>query len=142
MLGPRLGGDLPAVRSALEAGDFEELGDGRLRAAGHELGPDDLLVERAQEHGWAHSDRISVGFDLELDDELVREGRVYDLVHAANVLRKERGLDVTDRIVLTIPDADLLPEYEERIKAETLAVELRTGLSSICVPAGSDPKGV
>ena len=114
VLGPRLGGDLPAVRSALESGDFEELGDGRLRAAGHELGPDDLLVERAQEHGWAHSDRISVGFDLELDDELRREGRVYDLVHAANVLRKDRGLDVTDRIVLTVPDGDLLPEYEER----------------------------
>jgi isoleucyl-tRNA synthetase len=127
VLGPRLGGDLPAVRSALESGDFEELGGGRLRAVGHELGPDDLLVERAQEHGWAHSDRISVGFDLELDDELRREGRVYDLVHAANVLRKDRGLDVTDRIVLTVPNGDLLPEYEERIKAETLAVEIRPG---------------
>jgi isoleucyl-tRNA synthetase len=127
VLGPRLGGDLPAVRSALESGDFEEIGDGRLRAAGHALGPDDLLVERAQEHGWAHSDRISVGFDLELDDELRREGRVYELVHAVNVLRKERGLDVTDRIVLTIPDDGLIPEYEERIKAETLAVEIRPG---------------
>ena len=127
MLGPRLGGDLPAVRSALESGDFEELGDGRLRAAGHELGPDDLLVERAQEHGWAHSDRISVGFDLELDDELRREGRVYDLVHAveraaqgprARRHRPDRSDD---------PDGDLLPEYEERIKAETLAVEIRAG---------------
>ena len=53
--------------------------------------------------------------------------RVYDLVHAANVLRKERGLEVTDRIVLTIPDDGLLPEFEDRIKAETLAVEIRTG---------------
>jgi isoleucyl-tRNA synthetase len=129
VLGPRLGADLPAVKAALAAGEFEELGDGRLRAAGHELGADDLLVERAQEHGWAHSERFSVGFDLELDDELLREGRVYDLVHAANVLRKERGLEVTDRIVLTLPqsDAALLPEFEDRIKAETLAVEIRIG---------------
>ncbi len=127
VLGPRLGADLPAVRSALQNGDFEELGDGRLRAAGHELGPDDLLVERAEEHGWAHSDRFSVGFDLELDDELVREGRVYELIHAVNVLRKERGLQVSDRIVLTTPDEDLLADFGERIKTETLAVELRVG---------------
>ena len=39
VLGPRLGGDLPAVRSALESGDFEELGDGRLRVAGPRARP-------------------------------------------------------------------------------------------------------
>jgi len=43
------------------------------------------------------------------------------------VLRKDRGLDVTDRIVLSVPDRDLLPEYEERIKAETLATEVQVG---------------
>lgn len=127
VLGPRLGADLPAVRSALEAGDFEDLGEGRLRVAGQELGPDDLLVEREDEHGWAHSDRYSVGFDLELDDELLREGRVYELIHAVNVLRKDRGLEVSDRITLTIPDADLIEEYGERLKSETLATELWPG---------------
>ena len=118
---------LPEVKSALEAGDFEELGDGRLRAAGQELAPDELLVERAKERGWAHSERFSVGLDLELDDELEREGRVYDLIHALNVLRKERGLELTDRIVVTLPtaDADLVDEHGDWIKAETLAVELR-----------------
>jgi len=126
VLGPRLGGDLPAVRAALESGDLVDLGDGRVRAAGHELGADDLIVERAKERGWAHSDRFSVELDLELDDELEREGRVFDLVHAVNVLRKERGLEVTDRIELTVPDgdADLLDEYGERIKQETLAVRV------------------
>jgi isoleucyl-tRNA synthetase len=117
VLGPRLGGELPAVRVALEAGELEELGDGRVRAAGHELGPDELIVERAREKGWAHSDRFSVKLDLELDPELELEGRVLDLTHAVNVLRKERGLDVTDRIVLTVPepDADLLDAHAERI---------------------------
>ena len=37
-LGPKLGKELGAVRAALQAGEFEELGDGRFRAAGHELG--------------------------------------------------------------------------------------------------------
>ena len=126
VLGPRLGSDLAAVRAATANGEYEELGDGRIRAAGHELGPDELIVERAKQRGWAHSDRFSVGLDLELDPELEREGRVFDLIHAVNVLRKERGLEVTDRIALTVPagDADLLDEYAERIKQETLAVRV------------------
>ncbi len=127
MLGPKLGPRLPEVRAALEAGNFEELGDGRLRAAGQELEPDELLVERAKERGWAHSERFSVGLDLEVDDELGQEGRAYDLIHTLNALRKERGLELTDRIVVTLPtaDADLADRHGDWIKAETLAVELR-----------------
>jgi isoleucyl-tRNA synthetase len=127
VLGPKLGPRLPEVKAALEAGDFEELGKGRLRAAGQELEPGELLVERAKERGWAHSERFSVGLDLEVDDELEQEGRVYDLIHALNVLRKERGLELTDRIVVILPtgDADLADRHGDWIKAETLAVDLR-----------------
>ena len=53
VLGPKLGKELGAVRAALQAGEFEELGGGRFRAAGHELGPDEVLVERAGKEGWA-----------------------------------------------------------------------------------------
>jgi isoleucyl-tRNA synthetase len=127
LLGPKLGPRLPEVKAALETGDFDELGEGRLRAAGQELEPGELLVERAKEPGWAHSERFSVGLDLEVDDELEQEGRAYDLIHALNVLRKERGLELTDRIVVTLPaaDADLADRHGDWIKAETLAVELR-----------------
>ncbi len=127
VLGPKLGPRLRDVKAALEAGEFEELGDGRIRAGGQELSHDELLVERAKERGWAHSDRFSVGLDLELDDELQQEGRVYDLIHALNALRKERGLELTDRIVATLPaaDADLADRHGDWIKAETLSVDLR-----------------
>jgi isoleucyl-tRNA synthetase len=127
VLGPKLGPRLPAVKAALEGGDFEELSDGRVRVAGQELGADELLVERAKERGWAHSERFSVGLDLELDEELEQEGRAYDLIHALNALRKERGLELTDRIVVTLPsaDADLADQHGDWIKAETLAVDLQ-----------------
>jgi isoleucyl-tRNA synthetase len=127
VLGPKLGSRLPEVKAALEGGDFEDLGDGRVRAAGHELEPDELLVERAKERGWAHSERFSVGLDLEVDDELEQEGRAYELIHTLNALRKERGLELTDRIVVTLPsaDTDLAGRHGEWIKAETLAVDLR-----------------
>jgi isoleucyl-tRNA synthetase len=64
----------------------------------------------------------------ELDDELRKEGRVYDLTHQLNTMRKEAGLALTDRIRVALPetDADLL-DYEERIKDETLAIEIVVG---------------
>jgi isoleucyl-tRNA synthetase len=131
VLGPRLGKELGAVRAALAAGEFEELGEGRFRVLGHELGPEDVLVERAGKEGWsvASMDGVTVALDTALDEELMREGRVFELTHVVNTRRKEAGLELTDRIVLTIPesDADLLPEYGERIKAETLAVGLGAG---------------
>jgi isoleucyl-tRNA synthetase len=64
----------------------------------------------------------------ELDDELLQEGRVYDLTHQLNTMRKEAGLALTDRIRVVLPesDADLL-DYEERIKDEVLATEIVVG---------------
>jgi isoleucyl-tRNA synthetase len=134
VLGPKLGKELGAVRAALEAGEFEELGDGRFRVKGYELGPDEVLVERRGKEGWAVAgeDGLTVALDLTLDPELELEGRVRDLIHSVNALRKERGLEITDRIELTLPagDADLLA-HEGWIKEETLAVKLETDGSEL-----------
>ena len=130
LLGPKLGKELGAVRSALQAGEFEELPDGGIRAAGHELTRDEVLVERHGKEGWAvaASDGLTVALDLHLDDELVRAGRVYDLIHGVNTMRKEAGLELTDRIRLTIPEADAdLLEHSDWIARETLAVAIAPG---------------
>jgi isoleucyl-tRNA synthetase len=127
VLGPKLGRELSAVRAALEAGDFEELPGGRFRAAGHELSPDEVLVERRGKEGWAvaAADGVTVALDLHVDEALAREGRVYDLVHTVNTMRKEMGLELSDRIRLTIPEADAdLLEHAEWIARETLAVSV------------------
>ncbi len=130
VLGPKLGAALGAVRSALAAGEFEDLGDGRFRAANHELGADEVLVERTGKDGWAVAslDGVTVALDTALDDELLLEGRVNELVHAVNSMRRDAGLALTDRIVLTVPssDDDLLA-HEDWIKAETLATEISIG---------------
>jgi isoleucyl-tRNA synthetase len=127
VLGPKLGRELGAVRAALEAGEFEALPEGGFRVAGHDLAPDEVLVERHGKEGWAvaASDGVTVALDLHLDDGLVLRGRVYDLVHTVNTMRKEAGLELTDRIRLTLPaaDADLL-EHREWIARETLAVSV------------------
>jgi isoleucyl-tRNA synthetase len=130
-LGPRLGKELRAVREALQRGDFEVLDGGRFRAAGHELESDEVLVERGGRDGSAVAsvDGVTVALDTTLDDELRREGRVYDLIRGVQNLRKAEGLELTDRIVLTVPqsDAELVERHGDWIKDEVLALEIRTG---------------
>jgi isoleucyl-tRNA synthetase len=134
VLGPKLGKELGRVRAALQAGAFEELGGGHFRVLGHELGPEEVLVERTGKPGWAvaSEEGITVALDTTITPELEREGRVYDLIRAVNNLRKQRGLELTDRIHLTISgdDADLL-EHAEWIKAETLAVSIEANGSDL-----------
>jgi isoleucyl-tRNA synthetase len=127
LLGPKLGKKLAAVRAKLEAGEFEELGDGRLRVDGHELAPEEVLVERRGKEGWAVAgeDGLTVALDLELDPELELEGRARELIHRINTMRKEAGLEITDRIVLTLPPE--LAEHQEWIARETLAERVEPG---------------
>jgi isoleucyl-tRNA synthetase len=129
VLGPKLGKELAAVRSALEAGNFEELDGGRFRVDGHELGPDEVIVERRGKEGWAVAgdDGLTVALELALDPELELEGRARDLIHEINRLRKEQGLELTDRIILTLPsDQEELLRHSDWIAEETLAVDIRT----------------
>jgi isoleucyl-tRNA synthetase len=127
VLGPKLGGELGAVRAALAAGEFEQ-SNGGFRVAGHELGPDEVLVERRGKEGWelASEEGVTVALDTRLDDELVLEGRVLDLIHRLNSMRREAGLELTDRIAVTLPagDADLVEQHGEWIKSEVLAVTI------------------
>jgi isoleucyl-tRNA synthetase len=130
LLGPRLGAKLRDVKAALEGGDYEELGDGRVRAAGEELGLGEVIRgERLSVPGFvmAADDVISVALSTELDAELRLEKRVRDLIRLVNQMRKEAGLEISDRIVLSVPaaDADLVAAHGDWIEQETLAVEIR-----------------
>jgi isoleucyl-tRNA synthetase len=126
-LGPRLGKELGAVRAALGAGEFEQLDGGRFRVAGRELSPEEVLVEHVGREGWAIAAEggVTLALDTRLDPELEREGRVLDVIHRLNSMRKEAGLELTDRIRVTLPasHAELL-EDADWIKREVLAVEL------------------
>ena len=139
VLGPRLGKDLRDVQQALRSGEFEALGGGRFRVAGHELEPEEVLVERRGLAGSAvaSADGITVALDTLLDDELLLEGRAYDLIRAVNTMRKDAGLELIDRIVLTVPeaDADVVATHGEWIKGEVLAAELRAGAELAVVKA-------
>jgi isoleucyl-tRNA synthetase len=134
VLGPKLGKELGRVRDALAAGDFEDLDGGRLRVAGHELLADEVLVERRGREGWAvaSDDSRTVALDTTLDPELELEGQVLDLIHQLNSMRREQGLELTDRIVVRLPaeHAELVERHGDWIKEEVLAVAIETNGAS------------
>ena len=125
------------MQQALQAGDFEELGGGRFRAGGHELEPDEVIVERGGLDGSAvaGADGVTVALDTTLDDELLLEGRVFDLIRTVNAMRKDQGFEVTDRIVLTVPQplSELVARHGGWIKHEVLAVEILVGGEQIAI---------
>jgi len=127
VLGPKLGAALRDVREALARGEFEELDGGRFRVGEHELSPDEVLVERAGKEGWAvaSANGFTVALDTALDSELELEAAVLDLIHQLNAMRKEQGLELTDRIRIKLPAAlSELLRHEDWIKQETLAIEI------------------
>ena len=70
----------------------------------------------------------AVALQLDLDEELRREGLAREIVHSIQNARKESGLDVSDRIELRLGgDEELLEaarEHEAYIAGETLATEV------------------
>ena len=92
-----------------------------------ELNSEKILVERLEKDGLKvlNEGTLTVGLDSKITDELKKEGYVRDLVRGIQNLRKESGLNVTDRICLSVSgDDDLKASYEmfkDFIDSETLA---------------------
>ncbi|HEX5717450.1 MAG TPA: class I tRNA ligase family protein, partial [Thermoanaerobaculia bacterium] len=87
-------------------------------------------VEKAVAEGWTVVERteLTVLLDKRLTDELVREGQVRDLVRQIQVLRKDSGLEISDRIRIRYAAdealAGLIAANGDYIAEETLALEL------------------
>jgi isoleucyl-tRNA synthetase len=127
VLGPKLGKRLREVQEAMRSYQVEQLPDGGFRVLGVELSPDEVIFEGLEpvEGEWvfAAEDGVRVALDPALDAELEREGRLLSLVRALNVMRREAGLEITDRIRLRLPRRyEELGDFEKRIGEETLAV--------------------
>jgi isoleucyl-tRNA synthetase len=134
-LGPRFGKQMPQVAAAIAA-----LDPSRLRAGGragvnvegqeHEIGPDDVQIVLQPLDGYQveRSGTHAVALNLELDEALRREGLAREVVHAVQAARKNAGLNVEDRITLTLGgDEELLAAtraHEDYVAGETLATSV------------------
>ncbi|MDO8648834.1 MAG: class I tRNA ligase family protein [Candidatus Peregrinibacteria bacterium] len=123
-VGPRLGAQVQEIIAAGKRGDYAEEADGSILILEQRLSPDEAeIVYRGKEGANVRADRgIVVSLDTTLTDALKREGEARDLIRAIQVLRKEAGLSVGDRITLTIEGAkEILADFGELIARETHA---------------------
>jgi isoleucyl-tRNA synthetase len=138
-LGPRFGRQMPLAAAAVAALDPSRAA-GTLRDGGtvaisvdghdHELSADDLLISMKPLEGYQveREGSHAVGLELEIDDDLRDEGWAREIVHAVQAARRAAGLEVTDRILLTLGGEEALlaaaRTHERYIAGETLAVKL------------------
>ena len=140
-LGPRLGANTQKVIVAVKKGDWSINGD-EVIAGGVALEPHEFhikLVAAAGDTEKIASAALADGqgivlLNIELTDALLAEGAARDIVRMVQQARREAGLAVSDRIVLTLGLPELLQSqvslFETYIASETLAqrIEWVSGL--------------
>jgi isoleucyl-tRNA synthetase len=127
--GPRLGKQVQTVIKAARAGDWEQVGD-TVVVGGLELLPAEFDLElQSADPANAIAFLADGGFvllDTAMTPELEAEGLARDLIRAIQDTRKAAGLQVSDRIRLSVfgssaDDIAALTAFAETISSETLA---------------------
>jgi isoleucyl-tRNA synthetase len=141
-LGPRFGKEMPQAAAAVEALDAAAVADAfergeevgvQVDGKDHTLTAEDVNLVMAPLEGYQVEAEAghAVALELDLDDELRREGLAREVVRAVQEARKQAGLEVSDRISLALDgDEELLAaarEHEAYIAGETLATSVDYG---------------
>jgi isoleucyl-tRNA synthetase len=134
--GPRLGKDVQRVIKAVKAGQWATSRSGAVVADGIELLASEydrkLVSKDAGAAGELPASSGIVVLDCKVTPELEAEGIARDLVRVIQQARREKGLDVSDRIRLTIDAPEGVTAaaraHEALIRSETLAVEVVYGV--------------
>ncbi|WP_319477627.1 isoleucine--tRNA ligase [Marispirochaeta aestuarii] len=94
-----------------------------------EITEESIIIQRTEKSGLKvlNEGSLTVALDPEITEELEREGVVRDIVRGVQNLRKETGLEVTDRIRLTLFGDDKvqasIQDFRDYLTEETLAEE-------------------
>jgi isoleucyl-tRNA synthetase len=137
-IGPKFGKAVKDVASRIkeltvtEIASLEKTGSLELAVGNtaYTIGADDVDIIREDIQGWLVESEggVTVALDTSLTDELVNEGFAREFVSRIQNMRKDAGLEVTDRIAIQFRAsarlARALRTMSEYIKNETLAVEL------------------
>ncbi|MGI6572710.1 MAG: isoleucine--tRNA ligase [Fermentimonas sp.] len=138
-LGPRYGKimkKLAAQIQAMESHEIQELereGTFTLMVDGQEvvITLDDVEIFSEDVPGWlvGNEGRLTVALDITLTDELQKEGFARELVNRIQNLRKVKGFEITDRIIVWLsvtPTLDeAIRENAEYIQSQVLADAIR-----------------
>ena len=137
-LGPRFGKNMKGVVAQihqlndnqikqLEANQSVEI---KVEEIATILEPSDVIIESKDIEGWlvANGNGLTVALDIQLTDALIEEGIARELINRIQNLRKDSGLEVTDKIILYLKEDVTLNNVFEKhldyIKQETLTEKI------------------
>ena len=138
-LGPRFGADMKAVAAAIgqfgaeQISALEQNGSFTLEIADKSviLERSDVIISSQDIEGWlvASADGLTVALDVTITESLKYEGICRELVNRIQNLRKDSGLEVTDRIEISLVAHPVLNEalkhFGDYVSQETLADQLK-----------------
>ncbi|MDP8288268.1 MAG: class I tRNA ligase family protein, partial [Candidatus Electryonea clarkiae] len=134
-LGPRFGKDMKSWTDRIMQASQDQIdlwADGKpVILNGESFEPDDVILEEnAGENKIVKVESgLTIALDLQLDETLLDEGYARELINKIQNRRKERNLEVTQRISLQIQCDERLTKafegYRVLIEREVLAVDLR-----------------
>jgi isoleucyl-tRNA synthetase len=134
-MGKKFGKLMKGVAAAMDAlsqeqiAELEQQGSIGINVEGQALSVEAVDVEIISEDipGWlvANEGNLTVALEVELTDELRNEGMARELINRIQNIRKESGLEITDRIAVTLsPNDDVeksIESFGEYIKTQVLA---------------------
>ncbi|MGH3275908.1 MAG: class I tRNA ligase family protein, partial [Streptosporangiaceae bacterium] len=127
--GPRLGPDVQAVIRASKSGDWAMDSAGVVTCGGVVLWPGEFSLETVVAEGAGATTMLPGGgfivLDTAVSPELAAEGLARDVIRAVQQARRSAGLEVSDRIRLTVAGAPAavaaMTTHRDLIASETLA---------------------
>ncbi len=153
VLGKKVGANMKALAAAINAMSQDDIAqmekegsfNFQLSTFNCTIVPEDVEILTEDMPGWlvANNGILTIALDIELTDELIEEGIARELINRIQNLRKSSGLEITDRIEVTLEDR---PEIHnavlhcgEYIASQVLATRLKlstfdmeqSGLSTI-----------
>ena len=137
-LGPKYGKMMKSISAAINGMSqedialFEKEQSFTLNVDGKEIALtlDDVEILSEDIPGWlvASEGRLTVALDINITDELKEEGIAREFINRIQNLRKESGLDVTDKIILKIKKHDAINsainKFNDYIATQTLAEKI------------------
>jgi isoleucyl-tRNA synthetase len=115
-LGPKCGKNMKQVAAALQnmeqatIAQFEKEGQYTFAIEGQEIvvSTEDVTIFSEDIPGWsvANDGNITIALDITLTDELINEGIARELVNRIQNIRKSSGLEITDRINVSVSAPD------------------------------------
>lgn len=135
VLGPKFGKLMKNISGVIGSFDQEEIAEFeqngkyivKLENEQVELSIEDVEIISGDIPGWlvAHEGKLTVALDVNVTRDLKQEGIAREFINRIQNLRKESGLDVTDKIILEIKKHDqintAIESHREYIGSQTLA---------------------